>query len=572
MAVSDNKVQSRHWALFKLRAKLTWRRFSQQKGQLVGVVIGLICILPLVLLAAGGSWFGYTSAPDQWPAQIFGLILVGLWAFWVVFPILATALGEGISVDQLLQYPLSVRDIVLGMTLGSLLDWQTYFAFPLFIAAVVGLGMKSLVLAPLVFVACIVGLGLMVVSSHLTLTVLGGILQSRRFRDVAVVLLSLSGFICWVGTQALGNVAETITSTFNISGEDAEQFFATFQPLDTLKWLPPGALGQSVASADSGSWGMALVWLLYAVAWLIALAWLWGKLVFRLTTGGGHLIQFKPRAEKPKAPPKKGWELGWLRGVLSAETHQIMLNEFRASWRVPQRRLVTLQAILMPLVIGGFSLVNAGGFGRTTASLPSFVTAIAIPLYVIFSFWISGQNMLGWEHRGLPSLLLTPVPRERIFRGKSIAIMIVNGLPLMIIALVFATLSGQPIAYLWAFMGMLAVLPIMAVQSIISTYFPFPVKLNYKANKSSFSSGGCIGAIVIMTILPFSIIMLSLPLVIPSLVYYLAASYRWVIIPLVPLLVAYAIGVWYFATAWAGSILIEREPEVIKAAQPIDAD
>ena len=59
---------AKHRALFKLRGLLTWRRYTSERGRIVGMVIGLIFFVPMILGMSFGSWFGYTHAPDQWPS------------------------------------------------------------------------------------------------------------------------------------------------------------------------------------------------------------------------------------------------------------------------------------------------------------------------------------------------------------------------------------------------------------------------------------------------------------------------------------------------------------------------
>ena len=61
---------------------------------------------------------------------------------------------------------------------------------------------------------------------------------------------------------------------------------------------------------------------------------------------------------------------------------------------------------------------------------------LGLPLYALFLYWITAFNMLGWEGKGLPILFLTPVPRQRIFLGKGLALYFVGSLPFLLVGIV----------------------------------------------------------------------------------------------------------------------------------------
>ena len=420
----------------RLRGKLTWRRFTKETGRIIGLIIGLIFFLPMTLSAGVGSWFGYTHAPDQWPFQILGFVLVGLWMAWITLPLIVASLSDSIDLDNLLIYPLTRRDIVLSNILGTLFDYQTYIALPLFVAIVIGFGgfaslsnpASSLQMLPLLIVVCVVGYGLMVTSSQLLLTLLGGILQSRRTRDVAFVLLSLFGFSCWAISQIVPRLMDGLVDFADL---DAEQL-AAWRPLDVMQWLPTGALAKAVEQVTLDNWLSGGLWVAYALVWLFALGWAWGALLERLLTGQGFLLgggEGKVESGKGK---EKDWGLGWLSGVVSAETRFIAAKELKALWRTPQRRIGLLQAFLMPLVFIVLPFIQGAGSPFSVNQIGSNARFI-VPSYTLILMWFLGQNMLGWEHSGLPTLLLMPMERWRIFLGKSIAIMLVGLPPLAIV-------------------------------------------------------------------------------------------------------------------------------------------
>ena len=85
---------------------------------------------------------------------------------------------------------------------------------------------------------------MMMVSGQLVLTTSMGLLRSRRFRDLTIVFLSLLGSSCYVINRGI----ESWLRAADTSGLEG------LEPLLYLRWLPPGACAQAVASAGSGAW------------------------------------------------------------------------------------------------------------------------------------------------------------------------------------------------------------------------------------------------------------------------------------------------------------------------------
>ncbi|MCX6043669.1 MAG: hypothetical protein NT075_01045, partial [Chloroflexi bacterium] len=195
---------TRQWVLLRVRAQLTLRTFTRQRGRIVGLIVTALCFAPLIIGGAIGSAYGYRHLPAPWPAQLLGGVLVLLWLIWIAAPVLAFRLNEGLDLTRLLIYPLRTRDLVASTLLGTLLDFPSYLALPLFIAALIGWGGSWAL--PVVLVALALSYAHMVIISQLVLTAGGGLLRSRRFRDVSIVILSLLGSSCFFinqGIQAL---------------------------------------------------------------------------------------------------------------------------------------------------------------------------------------------------------------------------------------------------------------------------------------------------------------------------------------------------------------------------------
>lgn len=534
-------------ALLRTRARLTVRQFLRESGRLVGLVLGLLVFVPLIIGLAVGSAIGYFYLPEPWPAQLLGVILAGLWLAWIVLPLVAFNLNEGMDVTRLLIYPLSRRDMVAGMLLGTLFDYPTYFMLPLFLAILVGWG-GSLAL-PVVLVGVLLCYCQMVFSSQIVLTAAGGIISSRRFRDVAIVLTALLGSSCYLLQRALAEVFMRYVSPERLQ---------SVRPLEALQWLPPGAVARAIERATSGVWWASLGWLLYAAAWTVVLGWLWWRLSLRLFTGEGFLLNLPARAARPQAQQKARATGLRLPGWLPADVRALAAKELKMAWRTPRRRVALLQGVFLPPLLAIFFFFTGG----TPTTLSPWL-GLALPFHALFSTWVTTQNALGWEGQGLSNLLLTPVPRQRIMRVKTLAMGSLSFLSVMVLGLVVLVLEPTVLTVATLVTALAAGLVVLAVTGVASVLFAFPVRLEGAVSQSR-TGGGCIAGLANIVLIPSAVGFLSLPLAAP-----LALAF-WLELPLVALAgsglgLIYGLVLFWVGTGWAGRLLLRREAEVIQA-------
>lgn len=541
---------SKQVALLKLRGKLTLRQFMKEPGRLLGVIGAFLIIAPIVAGIAIGTYFAYRELPDHWPAQALGFVLIALWLAWMSLPLLAFNVNEGMDVTRLLTYPISSRDLTAHMLLGTLLDFPTYIMLPLFIAIIIGWGLG--ITLPIVLIALLLSYMHMVFASQILLTILGGILQSRRFRDVIIVLSAVLGSTCYFIQQGVIELASRFVDFDTL---------ADWQPLNTLQWLPPGAAARAIERASVGEWGMALLWLVYLSVWLVVVAWLWSRLTTRLVTGQGFVLG-KPAIEKKvekverKAPGRD------ILAFLPTDLAQLLIKELKLSWRTPQRRVAYLQIILMPVIMSGIVLFQSG----LPETVPSWIGVVLVP-YALFGFWAGGQNMLGWESTGLPTLLLTPVSRRRIFLAKGLATFIINTVPLMFMGLILLFLAQDMLVIGGFVSAMAAGLVTMGVSSVGSAFFAHPINTENVKRANPFSGrGSCLSALANIMLIPSLTGLLVLPVAAPlALAIWQEQSWIGVVGSFFALL--YSLLVFAGGIHLGGTVLLEREPELIAATR-----
>lgn len=542
-------------ALLRLRARLTVRRFSREPGSLVGMIILALTIIPAAVGVAAATGIGYLRLPAPWPGQLLGGVLVALWLIWIAASLLAYRPNEGLHVERLLVYPMRSRDLVAAQVLGTLFDLPTYFMLPLFVAILIGWGTTPAL--PVVLIALPLSYAHMVLGSQLVLVAVGGILSSRRFRDLAVVIFTLLGSSCWFLQQGFFKFGQRYVSP---------DLLATFRPLDFLQWLPTGAAARAIERAAAGAWGASLLWLLYAGVLLVFVAWAWWRLLLRLVTGEGFLFVGARQPEKPVAPRRRKQPVFGPLALVPADIRQLVLKELTLLWRIPSRRIGLLQGFFLPVVFGLFFFV--------TTDVPETMArwaGLGLVLYSLFFFWGAGQNMLGVEGHGLPTLLLTPVPRERIFLAKGLALGGIGGVLLLILGVVSTILSPGWTSVAGLLAGMAVAAVSLGVCAVASVLFPYPMNLESTTRKSAFGGGGsCLAGLVNALLLPVIMGALSLPVAGP-LAAGMLLDLPWLGVIGSILASVYGALLFWFGIRLAGRLLLEREPEVLAATRPLGA-
>ncbi len=540
---------ARQRALIGLRLRLLRRQFEREPGRMVGFIVFLVIFGPLVLLLATASGFVYVAAPAPWPVQTVGIVLTGLWLAWIALPLFAFRTNESLDLSRLLVYPLSARDLLASALIGTLFDGPSYVTLPFFIAILIG-WLDQPWLLPVVLVALLLAYALMMVTGQLVLTASMGLLRSRRFRDLSIVVLSLLGSSCYLINRLVESWARATDAAA----------LRTLEPLLALRWLPPGACAQALALAEHGDWLGVGLWLSYASAWLIVLSWGWWKLLLRITTGAATWTLPAPKAAPARRTPTSdaidAVGFAWL----PTPTRAMLIKEFKLTWRVPQRRIGLLQSVLAP-----FALIVAIFFGEMEAlsRLPEW-TAAGLPAIMLFAAWGLSTNMLGMESRGLATLLLTPAPRWQLLLGKGLAYTLLALAPTTLYAAVLAAIVRSPLIVVGLLAGISTALIVVAVNMVAAVYYSYPFDENSTTRQRA--GGGWRTGVVQIVVVPLAMAILAAPATLPLL------AGAWWGLPLPVTAVGALAGLVYAAlllgwtTHYAGKMLTGREAETLAAA------
>lgn len=541
-------------ALLNLRAKLMLRQYRGEPGRIIVAIFGLLLFLPMTGGLAIASWIAYVQLPQPWPAELLGLVLVFLWLAWISLPIFAVNVNEGLDITRLLLYPLTRSELLVAMLFGTLFDFPTYLMAPFFVAMLLGWG-QGLAL-PIVAIALFMAYGQMILASQLVLNTAGGILRSRRFRDLFIVLSALIGSSCFLIQQGIGPLAMRVIQP----GQDF-----TLRPLVWLQWLPPGSLARAIEQAHQGAWVPSLLWLTYGGLWLAFLGFLWWWVTTRVITGQGFLLNLggREKTQQHRASPAGAI----LAALLPPDLLQLAAKEWKTGWRTPRRRVALLQMFIMPLFMALAFTWNISAINPEAQFNRATVAIFALPAYSLFIFWIISQNILGWEGKGFHFLLLTPIPRWRIFLAKGLTILVIGLVPLTGLSLLLFAWSKSPTVLLGLPAAIAVGLVTLAMSFLISTLFPFPIDLEGLQPRASLSGGGCLTGLANVLLTPLLTFVFNLPI---ALLFIYGRSLKGALVPLILGSGSLIYGILLFGLmiVICGWYLQLREPEIIAATRP----
>src|ERR1700730_14027213 len=186
--------------LFWLRWKLFQRGFTRDKTRIITTIIIVVFGLPFYSGIAAGTFLAYRYLPVPANAEVLFLVLTGVYLVWMVLPLLEFTVNEGLDVSKLMLFPLTRPELMVSLLSSTLLDIPMFGLILVFIAVIAGWAVSIpvtllTIVAVLIFYTQVVGM------SQLVLAVLMRTLQSRRFRDLSIILIALFSSSCYLMQQ-----------------------------------------------------------------------------------------------------------------------------------------------------------------------------------------------------------------------------------------------------------------------------------------------------------------------------------------------------------------------------------
>ncbi len=534
-----------------LKVKLQLRGFSRSPAAIISTIMLVAIFGPISGGLAAGLWFTLTHLAPVYGSEFLEGILTVIFVLWQIAPLIGFALSDTYDVTRLFTYPLSYQQILAGVTLSTLLDVSTLFLLPALVV-VWWHFTSSLLASVIVAVALAMLVCTMLLLSQTLVLFSAGALRSRRYRDLATLLVLLISAGFYILMHTLGDFL--VRGVTNIKWAVVAHSPVWF----VLHILPSGAAVQAIRSATEGNLLMAFLWLallgLYMAIILRGAAWL----IEEVYHGGEVGLKASVPTETSaitQAPTRENTFMNGLYSRLPVETSAVLQKDLRYFMRNPYHRLILANmayiAVVMLWAIHSIHNSPTDGFsGGITLSM-SFTMLLTQTTLI--------NNQLGME--AMVTLLLTPAARVNILLGKNIAIALVFApIGMAILASVCIFTGDYPLIMplmLWQFLGLITLL---AVGNFISILVPYPVVL--RGMKVSGASGrGFLQFIIALLSLLLSTVLLApvgLMLILPAFMHLSA----WVIPGAVGSML-YAFVFYGLSIKYAGRLFQEREQDVL---------
>lgn len=547
--------------LFWLRWKLFLRGFTRDKSRIISTIFMVVFGLPLYLGIALATFFAYRFLPAPANAEILFLVLTVVYLLWMALPLLEFTVNEGLDVSKLLLFPLTRSELMVSLLFSTLLDIPMLGLILVFIAVVAGWAI-SLPVALLALVAVLIFYVQVVGISQLVLASLMSTLQSRRFRDLSIILIALFSLSCYLIQQLLLRGIGTGDFVTNI--ERAK--FSLY-----LQWTPPGMSASAIQQASLGNWGTSFAWLGVSLVVAILVLYLWARVLERSlsTPEVGGAVRARQRkatrteavgAAAPVARPRAAGE-GILERIGFSQIFAITVKEWKYFWRDPQLKATLLSSLYVVIIFLVGPFLNTGGSFNRLGFL-----SFSAPLAVFFSIFILSYNTLGMERQSLTTLFLFPIEPRRILLGKNLAVAVIGIVELLILSLASAALSHTwPLVLPVLALGLAGIGVVIGCGNVSSVFLPQRMRQmqrGFQATGSSSGNAGCIRGLMSLLMLGVSLVVLS-PVIV-ALFLPLYFHIRWVWVLTIPATLLYGIIFHQLVTWLVAPRMLARIPEILE--------
>ncbi len=360
-----------------VRLKLTLLRSSLRRSvwRTVGLILGLLYALGLVVAALIGlvalRWTSTETTADV-TVVTFSFLTLG----WLLMSLLVFGVDETVDPSKFALLPVRARELMPGLFVAGLVG------SPGIATVLVGLGLvltwsRDVAMTAAAVLAFPIGVATCFLMARAATAAFSAFLSSRRFRDLAFVLIGVVGASLGIGGNLLGNLAE------NAGGSLRGVLTGTAR---ILSWTPFGWAWSVPTDVARGQWGVGALHLLLALALVGGLWWTWGHfLAQRLVEpveAGGAAAKIKQGTVVERLYPATP------AGAVAERTLRY--------WRRDPRYLAGVAGLLVaPVILVVTQLVNEDGMSEIAAFAPT-VLALLIGISLAQDLSYDGTGI--WLH------------------------------------------------------------------------------------------------------------------------------------------------------------------------------
>ncbi len=457
-------------AIVRLKLRLAMRQGRGPMGVVGLVLMLLFFVLPFGIGLAVFAYVGLRTLDPGAANEFRHLLLGGVLAFWLTFPIVGFSLNQSYDLTRLFIYPLHKRTIFVANLLACFVDPTLLLLLPLLGVLAVRSATSPLA-AALAALALLLFLAQTLALSQAILWGLLNVLRSRRMRDWALLVAPLLALTVYLGPQLLVHGA---------MGPHLFERLVAWHPARYLGPSPVGMAAGTLRAAEAGQYLTATLYLLGAAAYLFLTVLLGGFVLSRLYLGE---IGAYPRERRQATRGSR------LQRLPTTPLASLALKEARYYWRDPRHKSMFI-APLFPLAV---VLV-----GALASHIWTPTSALAFTGFVCLTGFASlFQNIFGVDREGLRLLFVTPCSREDILLGKNLAAIVVATLATTVAVMVVGLVLGDaPFAAVCACFVLPLALIMAAVGNAVSIHFPVRAARRGENPFTTSSGPGCLTALV----------------------------------------------------------------------------
>lgn len=584
MLIHGDKLRWLAW----LRVKMLTRNFRRRPATLVLTILGMLILLCVAGVLGFVLFMGLTRLSTTGETEVLYLVFSVLLLFWIVLPLLSYSTNEGLDVTKLQLFPLTRLEVMFSLLFSSLFDIWTLLLFVLLGATVVAWWTHSLALGLMTLLVVVIFYVTMVGISQLILALLMRTLQSRRFRDLSILLIALVSSSCYLlnrvvfGTNSLLHLSETLNN-------------GGFSPY--LQWLPSGVAASVLRAAAQNNWGesFALLGLLLVIC-AFAL-YLWQVVLERSMSSSESSVARRakqrnvqaglatsaviqgaavapsalsmPSEVRHAAEPARvargatlaSVEVDPLKANLFEQLQALVQKELTCFWRDPILKVRVFQSLIYLAVV---VFVNVSG-GKNSGFYSTYLPFIAVLMVFFFMLTIS-LNTLGIERQSLTTLFLFPLDRRRLLWGKNIAVALM-GLTAMLVLLIVSTIFARQEAMVLpaAVIGLAGLGVTMGCSNVIAVFFPryqpATGRRSLVGSGNQAQAGGCLNSLMSLGGVLLTAVLLTPVALGIGIPFFMDLPMIWV--ASIPLSLVYGLVLYIVFTNLAARRLLATEPEIL---------
>jgi ABC-2 type transport system permease protein len=418
-------------------AWLRWRLFvnalRSTRGQLEVVSRGFVS---LAFLAGGcggatlmglGAYFFLSSGK----VEMLAVLLWGIFVFWQLFPIMATAFTNNPDSSELLRFPLSYRSYFLVRMAYGAVDPATFLGCLWSLGILIGLAFAKSALVPWAALVLLAFVAFNLLFLQMTFAWVERWLAQRRTRELMGILFVLM----ILSFQLIGPITHHVRKN---SSPGMQRVIAVIVPAEQI--LPPGLAADAIVQGIYPRWPVASS----SLGLLCAFGLLAGYgLHVRLSAQyrGENLSEAIAASRLPQDRNLRlGWDFPWLSSPVAA----VFEKEIRYLLRSGPMLLNLFMPFFM-LVIFRVSAVNSirrsgTGFLSRTPSL-AFPVAAAYTLLMLTNI---AFNNFGADAGGVQFFYSAPVTFRQIVLAKNIGCACIVAVETIIAWVVVALVYARP--------------------------------------------------------------------------------------------------------------------------------